>query len=89
MTRQEIDTLWYKAMHDSIRDNEDFVRYHFFKLAVAAEREECAKVCNKFIDRMQEVLTVEQARNTNPYQVFYKANAAKDIQNAIRARGHK
>ena len=47
MTRQEIDTLWYKAMHDSIRDNEDFIRYHFFRLAIAAEREACADICDQ------------------------------------------
>jgi len=43
-TRQEIDTLWFKAMHESIKDNEDFTRYHFAKLVAAIEREACAVV---------------------------------------------
>ena len=44
MTRQEIDTLWHKAMHESIKDNEDFTRYHFAGLVAAAEREGIAKM---------------------------------------------
>jgi len=44
MTRQEIDTLWFKAMHESIKDNEDFTRYHFAALVAAAERSECVDI---------------------------------------------
>jgi hypothetical protein len=44
MTRQEIDTLWFKAMHESIKDGEDFTRYHFAALVAAAEREACAVI---------------------------------------------
>lgn len=45
MTREEIDTLWFQAMHESIRANEEFTRYRFAELVAAAEREACAKVC--------------------------------------------
>jgi hypothetical protein len=54
---------------------------------VLAEREACAKVCDQFIDEMQKVLPVEKLRETDPYKAFYKANAARIIQDTIRARG--
>jgi len=56
--------------------------------AVLAEREACAKVCDQFIDEMQKVLPVEKLRETDPYKAFYKANAARIIQDTIRARGN-
>ena len=56
--------------------------------AVLAEREACAKVCDQFIDEMQKVLPVEKLRETDPYKAFYKANAARIIQNAIRTRAN-
>jgi len=61
MTRQEIDTLWYKAMHDSIKAGEDFIRYHFFKLAVAVEREACAQLVEHF-DSTNPTLLAEAIR---------------------------
>ena len=56
--------------------------------AVLAEREACARVCDQFIDEMQKVLPVEKLRETDPYKAFYKANAARIIQNAIRTRAN-
>jgi hypothetical protein len=44
MTRQKIDTLWFQAMRESIKDGEQFTRYHFANLVAAAEREACAKL---------------------------------------------
>lgn len=43
--RKELDTLWHQAMHESIVDGEDFIRYHFAALVAAAEREACAALC--------------------------------------------
>ena len=60
----------------------------FAALVAAAEREACAKVCDQFIDEMQKVLPVEKLRETDPYKAFYKANAARIIQDTIRARGN-
>lgn len=58
MTRDEIDTLWHKAMHDSIKAGENVTRYHFAALIAAAEREACAALCDaehkwlsKIVDR--------------------------------------
>ncbi len=53
MTQDEIDTMWQKAMHQSIKEGEMFTRYQFAKLVAAKEREACAKVC-------EEAGTVEQ-----------------------------
>ncbi len=39
MTRDEIDTLWQQALHQSVKDGEQFTRYHFAALVAAAERE--------------------------------------------------
>jgi hypothetical protein len=62
--------------------------YAFAALVAAAEREACARVCDQFIDEMQKVLPVEKLRETDPYKAFYKANAARIIQDTIRARGN-
>ena len=47
MTREELDTLWQKALVASVRDGEKYTRYHFAALVAKAEREACAKVCDK------------------------------------------
>ena len=43
--RAELDSMWYQAMHESIVDGEDFIRYRFAALVAAAEREACAALC--------------------------------------------
>lgn len=48
MTQDEIDTLWQRAMRQSIENGEMYTRYHFAKLVAAKEREACAKVCDEF-----------------------------------------
>ena len=42
MDREEIDTLWHKALQQAIKDGEEFTRYHFAALVTAAEREKVA-----------------------------------------------
>ena len=49
MKREELDTLWFQAMRQSIEEGEDFIRYHFAALVAAAEREACAKVCEEHV----------------------------------------
>ena len=44
MSRDDIDHLWQKALHQSVADGEQFTRYHFAALVAAAEREECAQM---------------------------------------------
>ena len=43
MTREEIDVMWQRALHDSVKDGEQFTRYHFAELVTETEREACAK----------------------------------------------
>ena len=47
MTRDEIDTLWRKALIASVCDDEPYMRYHFAELVAKTEREACAKVCEE------------------------------------------
>jgi hypothetical protein len=45
--REELDTMWQQALIESVKDGEQFTRYHFAALVAAAEREACAKVCDE------------------------------------------
>ena len=38
MTRDEVDTMWQKAMQESIKDGQMYTRYHFAKLVAAKAR---------------------------------------------------
>lgn len=49
MTRDQIDALWHRAMRDAIAEGEQMTRYRFAALVAAAEREACAKVCEKYV----------------------------------------
>jgi hypothetical protein len=44
MTREDIDTLWQKALQESVKAGEQFTRYHFAALIAAAERQACVKI---------------------------------------------
>ena len=75
MTREELDTLWQKALYESVVAGEYFIRYHFAAMVAAAEREACAEIAEKEM-RNTTVLT------SNPP----KSAAAWNIRNAIRER---
>lgn len=49
MKREQIDILWAKAIGEAVNAGEQSTRYHFAALVAAAEREECAKVCEEEI----------------------------------------
>ena len=51
MTRDQIDALWQQALHEAIQAGEQYTRYHFAALIEAAEREECAQLCDDINDR--------------------------------------
>jgi hypothetical protein len=70
--------MWFKALHDSVKDGEDFTRYHFAAIVAAAEREACAKVCDDKARRWRE--------NSNVPLLGYVAEL-EDCAAAIRARG--
>jgi len=50
MTRDDLDVLWNRALQESVKAGEHFTRYHFAALVAAAEREECAKVCDELAE---------------------------------------
>lgn len=43
MTRENIDQIWNQALHDSVKDGEQFTRYHFANAVI----EMCAKVAEE------------------------------------------
>ena len=47
MTEEELDTLWTKALRQSVEDGTLYTRYRFAELVAAAEREACAKLCDE------------------------------------------
>ena len=47
MTKDDIDKLWHQAMNEAVKNGEDFTRHRFANLVAAAEREECAAICEE------------------------------------------
>jgi hypothetical protein len=82
MNREELDTLWFQAMRQSIEEGEDFIRYHFAALVAEREREACAKVCEKQIKSY-----MSKQYTTDPLGGFRERFAAEQCAAAIRARG--
>ena len=62
MTRKEIDTLWFRAMHESVKAGEMFTRYHFAELVASAEREACAKLCEQMQDCPEDATAYDCAK---------------------------
>ena len=81
MNREELDTLWFQAMRQSIEEGEDFIRYHFAALVAAHEREACAKVC--------EGVSKDPFTKVGGKHAPYMEATAKDCAAAIRARGQE
>jgi len=75
MTREEIDVLWNRALHEAVQAREEFTRYHFAAMIAAAEREECAKGCDE----------MAQSAALAPIEKY----RARFIADAIRARGQQ
>ena len=77
MTKDEIDTMWQKAMQESIKDGEMYTRYHFANLVAAKEREACAKLCDSFYESWINI--------HGRYE--FMGEGAQECAEAIRARG--
>ena len=97
MTRQEIDTLWFRAMHESIKDNEDFTRYHFAALVAAAERERAIAVIKGMTNEVQSSLeqayrdgaAAEREVCAKMCESYVAEGIGREMAEAIRARGEK
>jgi len=50
MTKDDIDQMWNQAMNEAVKNGENFTRYRFAALVAAAEREACAKLCDKYAE---------------------------------------
>jgi hypothetical protein len=50
MTREELDKMWQKAMHESIAAGEKYARYHFAALVAEHEREACLQIADQCAD---------------------------------------
>jgi hypothetical protein len=74
--REELDTLWQQALIESIKDGEQFTRYHFANLVAAAEREACAQLAQN-----RGLLDASEKERIAHY------TACSNIAEAIRARG--
>jgi hypothetical protein len=48
MNRDDIEHLWFQAMHESVEAGEPYIRHRFAALVAAAEREACAKVADEW-----------------------------------------
>ena len=55
MTRDELDTMWQQALHESVVAGEDFIRYHFAALVAEAEADKhntgthtCSNRCQRY-----------------------------------------
>ena len=69
MTQDEIDTMWQKAMQESIKYGELFTRYHFAKLVAAKALAEHA---------MRETQRLGQEIEQEPPKYSFKAHWEKD-----------
>lgn len=84
MDRKEIDTIWFKAMHESIKDGEEFTRYHFAAAIAAIEREACANKAGEFAQRWW---SIHCASNKHMETTRKAHDDFCALQDAIRARG--
>lgn len=54
LSREELDVMWMRAMHECVRRDEPYTRYRFAEmvaaLAAAAEREACAAFLENNVD---------------------------------------
>ena len=65
MNRDELDTLWFQAMRQSIEEGENFIRYHFAALVADHEREACAKLADEFSGKVWTMTLVQQFGQEN------------------------
>ena len=81
MTREELDTMWQKALIATVRDGELYTRYRFAALVAKAEREKVAQwmISNGYATGHGD--TIEDLLKELEWQL------AESKAKAIRARG--
>ena len=76
MTKEEIDILWNKALRQSIEAGEQFTRYRFAELVVAAERnswpaemEAMERQVNILTDALAQAVAAERDRMCEQFNI--------------------
>ena len=89
MTKEEIDTLWNKAMRLPIEDGDQFTRYRFAELVAEAEREACAKVCEEKQEHLMPIPCPDGISGclVAHYVPARREKTGNECAAAIRARG--
>ena len=93
MTRDELDALWSRAMHEAIKAGEDFTRYHFAALLrekmVSEGWRQCAQgqKTSQFCAVAEQARTEEREACAKVCDAADKATHPADLADAIRARG--
>ena len=91
MNREDIDTMWQQALTESIKDGEQFTRYHFAALVAAAVDEKyrweihtCGPTCTKLACV---ALRNAVAAEREACAMVIQRAGLPSIAEAIRARG--
>ena len=84
MTREEIDIMWNKALQQSIKDGEEFTRYHFHALVAAAERNR-TWTQDHWTEYERSIAADEREACAQTIEGFY--GSREEYAAAIRARG--
>lgn len=89
MNRAEIDTLWQKALNESIKAGEQFTRYHFADLVSDAESKRMYEEGMVTVGHMREQIAAEREACAGECDEWIKNGSAlaEDIASAILARG--
>ena len=85
--RDQIDIMWNQALQQSIKDGEQFTRYHFAAMVAATEREACAKVCDDQSKEFGGVAKGPFVTDFGKHTQMSMAAGAENCAAAIRARG--
>lgn len=101
MSRDEIDTLWQQALHQSVQDGEQFTRYHFAALVAAAKEaqmtqegwRQCAvgQRTTQFCGQVEQAVAAEReacAKVCEDLPAFDMDDPGSTAAKAIRERGN-
>ena len=93
MTRAQIDLLWSLALRKSVKDGEQFTRYHFAAMIAEAEREgmviNSIHSCHSECQRPVCVLVREAVATERNACASMVEPLDESLADAIRARGQK
>ena len=89
MTREEIDTLWFKAMHESIASGEDFTRYLFAAFVISQHVKETRPEVAESMEEWLQQIAYQHGGIGDLSRTEMEFGAMVASAAAIRARGEK